>query len=354
MRIAFYAPMNAPDDGPPSGDRRIAAQLIEGLEALGHEVTLASRLKSWSRDPGALADLKEAASGEVARLLAAQEGSFDAWFTYHAYYKAPDLIGPWIVRARGLPYFIAEGSLAPSKKEGPWAEHYALTREALSHARGIFCASTRDRPILEGENMGPLYDLPPFVEAKDWRSTAPREGGPVKLVTAAMMREGDKLASYRLIAESLPQIEEEWTYEIFGDGPARAEVESLFANFGDRVRFRGLGDAATMRAAYAESDLFLWPGIGEGFGMVYLEAQAAGLPVIACNGPGPAAALFDATARQTQADAGAYSWAIQDLARNKTRREEMAKAGPRHVTAHFGRDRFVRVLKDGLARGGVT
>jgi glycosyltransferase involved in cell wall biosynthesis len=33
-------------------------------------------------------------------------------------------------------------------------------------------------------------------------------------------------------------------------------------------------------------DVFVWPGIGEAYGLVFLEAQAAGLPVVACRDRG--------------------------------------------------------------------
>ena len=41
-----------------------------------------------------------------------------------------------------------------------------------------------------------------------------------------------------------------------------------------------------MPAAYSAADLFVFPGIGESLGMVFLEAQACGLPVIALNTAG--------------------------------------------------------------------
>ncbi|MEM7147719.1 MAG: glycosyltransferase, partial [Verrucomicrobiota bacterium] len=37
----------------------------------------------------------------------------------------------------------------------------------------------------------------------------------------------------------------------------------------------------------SDADVFVWPGVGEGVGMVYLEAQAAGLPIVAEAHPAP-------------------------------------------------------------------
>ena len=38
---------------------------------------------------------------------------------------------------------------------------------------------------------------------------------------------------------------------------------------------------AALPALYAGADLYLWPAINEAYGMAFLEAQAAGLPVVA-------------------------------------------------------------------------
>ena len=48
MKVAFYAPMKPPGHPVPrSGDRRAARLLIEALRRGGHEVRIASRLRSW-------------------------------------------------------------------------------------------------------------------------------------------------------------------------------------------------------------------------------------------------------------------------------------------------------------------
>ncbi len=346
MRIAFYAPMNLPDEATPSGDRLIARQIWRGLEALGHEVVLASRLKAWATTPAALGALKTKAAEEVARL---HDEPFDAWFTYHVYYKAPDLIGSWVARARGIPYFVAEASLSPKRMDGPWAEHSASVREALALADAIFSMSPRDYPALVAAGLETLVPLAPWVDAKAWAPAKPKpapRGGPLRLLTTAMMREGDKVESYKLIAASLAGLEADWVLDIHGDGPARAEVEKLFEPLGSKVTFRGVADHPSLAQACGAADLFLWPGLGEGFGMVYLETQAAGLVCVACNGPGPSAALSDGSARLTAPTPEAYGWAIADLAKNETRRSIMAAAGRRLVEMRHSQTGFLRTLKE--------
>ncbi len=43
----------------------------------------------------------------------------DAWLTYHVYHKAPDHLGPYVTRALGIPYLVAEASLAAKQANGP-------------------------------------------------------------------------------------------------------------------------------------------------------------------------------------------------------------------------------------------
>ncbi len=87
-----------------------------------------------------------------------------------------------------------------------------------------------------------------------------------------------------LIRQSLPNV----LYAIFGDGEERQALEELVQRKGlsEYVQFLGERDEAELVAAYQQCDLFVLPNrqVGqdiEGFGMVLLEAQACGKPVIA-------------------------------------------------------------------------
>jgi len=105
MRIAFYAPLKPPDHPNPSGDRRIAKLLVQALQLAGHDITLASRLRTRDASGNLLRQAKIADLGQrlAARLLGryARSGEKpDVWLTYHLYYKAPDWIGPIMSAAR--------------------------------------------------------------------------------------------------------------------------------------------------------------------------------------------------------------------------------------------------------------
>jgi len=51
MKIAFYAPLKSPDHPVPSGDRLMARMLIAALRIGGHEVAIASDLRSFMAKP---------------------------------------------------------------------------------------------------------------------------------------------------------------------------------------------------------------------------------------------------------------------------------------------------------------
>src|SRR5262249_60106429 len=84
-----------------------------------------------------------------------------------------------------------------------------------------------------------------------------------------------------------------WRAVLVGDGPARSEVETLMAPLGERVQFAGLVTREKLPPLYAAADLYLWPAINEAYGMAFLEAQAAGLPVVAGYSGGVAAVVAE-------------------------------------------------------------
>src|SRR5205823_6149769 len=101
-----------------------------------------------------------------------------------------------------------------------------------------------------------------------------------KLVTVAMMRRGDKLKSFTMLAAALELISDlSWHLTIVGDGPAKSDVQILFRRLDPR-RITWVGEIMPEEVHHFlnDADVYVWPGCGEAYGLAYLEAQAAGLP----------------------------------------------------------------------------
>lgn len=289
MRLAFYAPLKSPNHPVPSGDRTIARGLLDALALDGHRADLASELRIHDKfgDASVQAALQEKAQAEVTRILKMDAArDWQAWITYHNYYKAPDLIAPTVCEALEIPYYLIEATRAKKRLTGPWARFAEAAERASDRARRILYFTERDAEALRrdapyGQDIQPLA---PFLN----RSNLPRESSRNgSVLCVGMMRAGDKMASYALIAETLLALPDmDWHCDIVGDGPARADVEALFARFGSRVRLLGALSSKELEEQYANASCFFWPGVNEAFGMVYLEAQAAGLPIVAQDRPG--------------------------------------------------------------------
>ncbi|MGQ0547237.1 MAG: glycosyltransferase family 4 protein [Betaproteobacteria bacterium] len=304
MRVAFYAPLKPPTHGTPSGDRRVARLLVDALALAGHDIELASDFRSYEGSgdaarQAALRDEGEARSRALVKnWLEKPDGKRpELWFTYHLYYKAPDWLGPLAAAALGIPYVLAEASHAPKRAGGPWAIGHEATARALRGAARVFSLSRDDiaglEPLVAKERLSflaPFLDPAPYAFASSERSqhrarfsrqlSLPDEEP--WIAVAAMMREGDKLASYRALAGTLARVADlPWRLLVAGDGPARKLVEHAFASFRDRVRFLGALEEDPLARLYAACDLMVWPAVNEAFGMALLEAQAAGLPVVA-------------------------------------------------------------------------
>jgi glycosyltransferase involved in cell wall biosynthesis len=313
MRAAFYAPMKPPNHAVPSGDRSIARLFMAALHHAGYETEIASTLRTWSRDASVLTAQQQAAAREAERLIAAwRDDPPDVWLTYHVYYKAPDWIGPAVCQALKIPYVIAEASYAPKRANGPWALGHDAAGAAIKAADLVLSPTKLDMnciaPLLQDPRRNiffpPFLDHVPFAEAalerKAHRTTiaAAHDLDPERpwMLTVAMMRDDAKRESYAVIAEVLAALDRsDFGYLIVGDGPAAQTIKAALAPWQDRVRFVGALAPDALPAYYAAADLYLWPAVEEAFGMAFLEAQAAGCPVVAGNERGVPDVVQDGT-----------------------------------------------------------
>ncbi len=356
MRVAFYAPLKPPDHPVPSGDRRMARLLIQALELAGHEVELAARLRS--RD-GLGEHERQARLERIGRALAERllrryrarpaAARPRVWLTYHLYYKAPDWIGPRVAAGLDIPYLLAEASLAGKRANGPWARGHRATAAALDRAAAVISLNPDDVECLPDPDR--VRPMKPFLDPAPFRAAALcRDAERARLALAhgldrsrpwllavAMMRPGDKLASYRLLGSTLERLgETDWQLVVAGDGPARPDVEAAFERLSPgRVRWLGEAAPRDLPALYAACDLLVWPALNEAYGMALLEAQAAGLPVVAGRAGGVAAVVRDGeTGRLTApGDAGALAEAVRGLLAAPETRRAMSEAAVAAVAA---------------------
>jgi len=344
MRVAFYAPLKPPDHPVPSGDRRMAQLLWQALERAGGTVELASRLRSRDAHGDPARQRRLAALGQrlaaryVRQVCARPPGQRpDVWLTYHLYYKAPDWVGPAAARMLGIPYVVAEASHAPKRAGGPWDAGHRQVEAALLQAAAVLTINPADAACLPAAVR--QVALPPFLDTtaigpveSDRASLAAAYGLDPRqpwLIAVAMMRGGDKLASYRELAAALARLDDRpWQLLVLGDGPARGEVEAAFARLAGRVRYAGATDPAATARALAAADLFVWPAVNEAYGMALLEAQAAGCPAVCGDFGGVAAILRDGeTGRLVPPhDPAAFARAVAGLLDAPDRRRAMGAA----------------------------
>jgi glycosyltransferase involved in cell wall biosynthesis len=344
MRIAFYAPLKPADHPVPSGDRRVAQLLLAALRFTGHEAFVASRFRSYDKRGDQLRQTRLASLGAclAERFLRscqeAPETAPELWFTYHLYHKAPDFLGPVIADVLGIPYVVAEASDAPKQAGRAWGTGRAAAASAIRRADAVIGFNPADRdcvlPLLRDPWRWIAFK--PFVDAASYGGLPRANLGPPRLIVVAMMRYGDKLASYRLLGDALSRLLDlSWSLEVVGDGAAKREVEDALDPLRERVTWSGALASAAIADRLAAADLCVWPALNEAFGMALLEAQASGLPVVAGDGAGVREiVLSEVTGLLVPpGDAQAFAAAVRSVIVDPSRRTALAEAARRRVEA---------------------
>lgn len=145
----------------------------------------------------------------------------------------------------------------------------------------------------------------------------------------------------RLAAEAVTRAGAPFVLLVAGDGPDRPDPSR---------RVRVLGHRDDLPALLGAADLFVAPADREGLSYAVLEALAAGLPVVASDGPGNPEAVGDAGLVVGAGDAAALAQALRDAAED---RDALAAIARDRAATVFGREAFVAATRAAYADAGA-
>lgn len=249
-----------------------------------------------------------------------------------------------------------------------WADRLARrTRPELAICTSRFAATTLDRlwPHLPAEVVYPPVPAPSAADADRERARA-EFGVSADDVVILMASRMEPWKGHRVLLEALSALRDEsgWTCWIAG-GASRpheqahlAEMRAVADRGGIAPRVRFLGERADVPRLMAAADLLCQPNTGpEPFGIAFVEAMYAGLPVVATALGGAREVIDRATGTLVRAgDVAGVAEALRALIADTGLRERLGAAGPIRARAlccpHQQAERMRQVLASVAAGQG--
>lgn len=185
-------------------------------------------------------------------------------------------------------------------------------------------------------------------------STTPHEGPPVLLTVARLV----SLKGIDIVLRALPHLLARvpgLQYWVAGSGPQRSALAQLAQDLrvSHAVRFLGSVSHDELPSIYRRATVFVMPtckepttGREEGFGIVYLEASASGLPVVAARSGGAVEAVRDGETGITVPadDPTAVAQAVERLLDDSELRQQMGRAGRHWVESEMNWDQTAQQI----------
>lgn len=213
-----------------------------------------------------------------------------------------------------------------------------------------------------GFAAGRIHVLPQSVRADDW-SFLPRRPGPDGTVCLLCIGRLSPVKGVHLAIGAMAALARDHPHLrliLAGDGPLRSELEALAVSLGvaDRVEFLGMLTRDRLLPVLERAHILVHPGVqfpdgfGEAQGMVLLEAQACGLPVVTTTAGGIPESVRDGESAIVvpHSDQQALTNAIDTLLRNPEHWPAMGRAGRELVESRFSLDHMIDQLEALYAR----
>lgn len=222
----------------------------------------------------------------------------------------------------------------------------------VASALAVNSDNTRKRVIDLGcpphkiEKLYPSWDMASFSYTDHQRD----EGTPMRVLTVARLVEKkgveDAVAAIALVKKSHPNVR----YDVVGDGPLRPRIETLIdtLDLREAVTLHGAQSRDYVRRMMEDAHVFLLPSVTsrtgdeEGLGVVLLEAQSTGLPVVATmHGPFPEVVIHGETGflAPEHASEQLAHWLVFLIEHPQTA-SQMGRAAREHVERNFAPDQI--------------
>jgi len=256
-----------------------------------------------------------------------------------------------------------------------------VSRTALAHVlgRASLAISAGGYPAAEGariarRRMPPVVEIPPGVDcgrfapldegsrlAARHQLGLPSERLLVTSVSRLVPRKGMDVVveAVRRLRPSFPDL----TLAIAGGGRQEGELAAQARRSGADVRLLGRISEEDKARLLGASDVFVmacrtrWLGLEqEGFGIVFMEAAACGIPQVAGTSGGAAEAVDDGRTGvvvRAPDDPGAVAEGLRRLLADPALRQRMGAAARQRAAASFDYTRLARRLADALSEHGA-
>jgi phosphatidylinositol alpha-1,6-mannosyltransferase len=335
LKVLLVSPDYPP---PPGGIQTIVRNLEIGLEDEEHEVEVLHvdprnferRATDFVPRPRWLYTGRGALMGQFVYLNAVYRKAVEAITRFE-----PDVVHAMHVRC--WPAMVAAQEKGVARALTTYAlelEEKTLAANAIEEADAVHAISEFTASLVrKGARREPHIEvIPPSIDVNAYREAAESVSKNGSVVTLARFVDRKNIET---VIEAWSQLSDD-TREgrqliVAGDGPKRDELERRAINMPD-VEFPGWVNGEDKRQLLARSDLFVMVPRREnydveGFGIVYIEAQAAGTPVVGSSHGGAPEAIGNAgIVVENENDPEEVADAIKSLLRDETRREEYRRA----------------------------
>ncbi|MEO1368686.1 MAG: glycosyltransferase family 4 protein, partial [Acidobacteriota bacterium] len=227
---------------------------------------------------------------------------------FFAYFHGNDFTNPWLacgprlLEAVKRPY--ASQIRHPLRRRAmaralPWVVHTLTNSEQTRSLIVERLPIAAEAVSVVHPGVGEVFFQPDVSED----GHAPPGGRPLEILTVTRLSSHTRRKNVDGVLEALARLRDEldFRYVVVGDGDDRARLEALSRklDLGDRVHFTGKVDELGLLAAYRRADLFILASKAteqdvEGFGIVYIEAAASGVPSICSRAGGATDAVDEA------------------------------------------------------------